>query len=466
MDVKRNTQPENGSVSQVQRIYRQVRSGILDGTFPSGSRLPSWQDMASQLGVSRSTVKRAFELLSEERLINSRGAAGTWVCDSRPTAADGFAPKHFSGSFYDPDAHALDLQIGIPEKMAFPTKSWVTCWRQAVVRDTGVYLWEPQDPRGLAPLRQEIAAHVAVARGIRCGPDQIIITNGFSASLNAILQVLGLSKGGAIVENPGFPRTRAVLRLAGMTLIPTSVDWLGIDTASPPFEDEFLKLAVVTPSHHAPFGMSLASERRVGLLEWAEAREAYIIEDDYAGDVLPYDRAGPALAAAGSNRVFHVGSFSKTIGPSLRIGFVVVPIGFVDQFARYADAYGPASPAIAQHALLNFVKNGHYLRHLRRLRQLNGQGKTMLVETLKQRFPSLELRPEGAISVGLMLGERADDQAISARCRDQGLGALPLSSWYEGPHREGGLLIGFSNVEESSLVRYCDIIANALGAHR
>lgn len=426
-----------------------------------GSRLSSWQDLAAQLGVSRGTVKRAYDLLKDEGLVETRGSAGTWVAEvaEAPRDQHGEERRAPSGLFYDFETAPQYFQLGVPAQDEFPAKAWHSAWRQAIA----VEATRPQiypDPRGLLAFRHEVAGYLASARGLNCLPRQVFITSGFTGALGIILNAMGLRGEKAFVEEPGFPRTRQALLEAGIETVPAPVDSEGIDFHWRPD----VKLAVVTPGQQAPLGMTMSATRRAALLKWAAETQAWIIEDDYAGELQLSGQASPALAAAdGQGRVFHIGSFSKTLNPGLRIGYIVVPVALVERYEGFVSHLAPAGPVVVQQALQAFMSGGHFYRHLRRMKKLYAERKAMLVGALRRELhPSIRCSSDGALSVRLFLPPGTDDVAIAAAAHRSRLGVLPLSEWYQGRTRPSGLLLGIANVRSRDVSAKCAALSAAL----
>ena len=299
-----------------------------DGAARLGARLPSWRDLAAQLGVSRGTVRVAYERLIDEQFVVGLGAAGTRVADRpSPSSTPEWSPEAppLPELFYDFGNAPLAFQMGVPSQDAFPFKLWSRVLTREARRAAAAPVSYP-DPRGDPDLRKEIAAYLGIARGIRCTPSQVLVTAGFSGALGLAVRGLQLEGKTAWMEDPGFPLTRTALGLAGMTVAAVPVDAEGLDVAAGIRSAAGAALAVVTPGQQAPLGMTMSLPRRLALLAWARRSDAWIIEDDYLSELQLKGRAAPALASLDhGGRVLHIGSFSKTISPALRLGFLVVP---------------------------------------------------------------------------------------------------------------------------------------------
>jgi GntR family transcriptional regulator/MocR family aminotransferase len=313
------------------------------------------------------------------------------------------------------------------------------------------------DPRGDPELRKEIAAYLGLARGLQCHPSQVLITGGFSGALGLAIRGLQLGTATAWIEDPGFPLTRTALGLAGITVTAVPVDAEGLDVAAGVQAAPGAKLAVVTPGQQAPLGVTMSGPRRLALLDWARGNDAWIIEDDYLSELQLKGRAAPALASLDhGGRVLHIGSFSKTISPSLRLGFMVVPPELARRFADLAASLAPAPAAGMQQAVATFLRDGHYLRHLRRMKRLYAGRREALLRCLEEMAPgSIKLQATAGLAVVMLLPGSASDVEIASRALAFGLAPRPMSAWYMQPARQQGLLLCVTNLNEQRLPADC-----------
>ena len=296
-------------------------------------------------------------------------------------------------------------------------------------------------------MRREIAAYVAIARRISCTPSQVIITTGYGGGLGLAIHVLKLDGRKAWVENPGYPINRSFLAFAGIKPVPIAVDADGMMVESAVLSDPDAALAIVTPGQQAPLGMTMSSRRRNALLAWAADTNAWIIEDDYLGELQLSGRAAPALATDNADgRVIYIGTFSKTISPTLRLGYVIVPPGLEARFGEGAASFAPAPSPFLQSAIAEFIRGGHYLRHLRRMKTLYVARRDLLIEHLTQSRMSEHADLEVAgLSVVIKLAH-ADDLPITRAARKHHLAAAPLSNWYFGGSADqSGVLLSVTN---------------------
>lgn len=437
------------SASLTEQISAGLRAAIEEGRLAPGARLPSWRDLAAQLGVARGTVRAAYESLIDAQLAEAWGAAGTRVArhaSARPHGA--LQPMAQPRDSFDSEPPLAGVfQMGVPAQDAFPFKPWARMLARAARTAASAPLVYP-DARGEPALRTAIAAYLAVARGLACSPAQVYVTGGLAGSLALAVRALGL-RGTAWTEEPGYPPARRLLGALGLATQPVPVDAEGLDVAAGLAAAPDAALAVVTPGQQAPLGVALSPTRRRALLDWAARTGAWIVEDDYLGELQLQGRAAPALGAHDANaRVLHIGTFSKTIRPALRVGFVVVPASQVACFDEAAALLGGAPTPLVQHAVAEFVQGGHHLRHLRRMKSLYAQRRDALSACLQAE--GITHRAAGLALLVRVPTRSSDlaDIAIARAARAEGQVPVPLSLWYAnpGPHN-AGLLLGITNVK-------------------
>ncbi|TKC85946.1 PLP-dependent aminotransferase family protein [Trinickia terrae] len=441
-----------------EQIHKAISTAIESGVLAPGARLPSWLDLAAQLGVARGTVRLAYERLSDAQLIVASRATGTRVADRPLAPVQKMEGRPDPGSFMEMygelTAGPAIFQMGVPAQETLPAKLFTKVRSFALRAESSASVVYP-DPRGELELRREIAAYLAIARGIMCSPAQILITSGFGGGLGLTLRVLGLEGRKAWVENPGFPFTRHGLELANMSLspIPVDADGMNVDYGLQHAPDA--DLVVVTPGQQAPLGPALSLARRLRLLDWAAKEGVWVIEDDYLSELQLTARAAPALASLDrARRVIHIGSFSKTISPALRLGFVVAPSPLVSRFAEVAACLAPAPWTSVQLATAQFMRDGHYMRHLRRMKRLYSTQRDVLLKCLERQ--ALETTTAG-LAVLVRLPDGASDVSIAREMLAFGLGPAPLSPWYVSPSSaRSGLLLGVATSPERYVARSCD----------
>lgn len=449
-----------------EQIHTAISAAIEGGVLAPGARLPSWLDLAAQLGVARGTVRLAYDRLSDAQLIVASRAAGTRVAQrppARPIVEERRDPGSFMEMYRELTSGPAIFQMGVPAQGTLPARLFTKVRSFALRAESSASVGYP-DPRGELELRREIAAYLAIARGMSCSPAQIIVTSGFSGGLGLALRVLGLDGQKAWFEEPGFPFTRHGLELARLSLAPIPVDADGIDVDYGLRHAPDAALAVVTPGQQAPLGSTLSLARRLQLLEWAQKQGAWVIEDDYLSELQLSARAAPALASLDrGQRVIHIGSFSKTISPALRLGFVVAPMTLASRFAEVAACLAPAPWPSVQLATAQFMREGHYLRHLRRLKRLYSAQRESLLQCLDEL--GFETKCAG-LAVLVRLPDGAPDLSIFRDSLEFGLGPAPLSPWYLLPDfARSGLLLGIATAPERNLARSCERLKEVIERH-
>jgi GntR family transcriptional regulator/MocR family aminotransferase len=411
------------------------------------------------LGVARGTVRLAYEALRDQQLVVSAGAAGTRVAlQVQPMAQRALneSTAQAQGLPGRPARPAL-FQVGVPAQDMFPFKTWSRVMARAARAAAAAPLGYP-DPQGEVVLRSEIAAYLCIARGIACTASQVFVTNGFGGALDVALRALRMEGKSAWMEDPGYSATREALVQSGVTPLPVPVDAEGLDVAAGMRMAPQAALAIVTPGQQAPLGMTLSLRRRHALLEWAASADAWIIEDDYLGELQLQGRATPALASLDlAGRVLHIGTFSKTISPGLRVGFLVVPAALAARMTSVVNAYANAPTPSIQLAVCEFMREGHYLRHLRRMKRLYAERRRALGACLR----SMALpHVEAGLAILLRLPAGVRDEEIAAQASTMGLLPSALSWWCAQPSPDdSGLLLGVTNLREDTIEENCRRLA-------
>lgn len=455
----------SAKTSLAEQIRKGISNAIERGILAPGARLPSWLDLAAQLGVARGTVRLAYERLTDAQLITASRSKGTRVAE-RPHVLTGQDELPHPGSFMDMYLELIAgpaiFQMGVPAQETLPAKLFTRVRSYAIRAELSRAALYP-DPRGELELRSEIAAYLAITRGIECSPSQIIITGGFASGLGLTMQVLGLRGQKAWVEDPGFPITRHGLELAGLSLAPIPVDEEGINVEYGINNAPDAAICIVTPGQQAPLGFTMSLIRRLQLLEWAVQENKWIIEDDYLSELQLEARAAPALASLDrGGRVIHIGTFSKTITPTLRLGFVVAPSSIASQFAEVAACLAPAPTPAVQLATAEFMHEGHYMRHLRRTKQLYSAQQDALQNYLNPRIKDIKV-VTARLATLLRLPDGTDDITIAKKMRSVGLAPAPLSAWYTArATAQSGMLLGISTAPQQHIPWACDRLLEVL----
>jgi len=456
-------------------LYRQLydgyRAAIVERRLRAGQRLPSTRGLAAELGISRIPVLQAFEQLLAEGYFESRPGAGTFVASSLPdemtrarrTAAPAPAPPPGKRAVGRAPKVLLRreepwlrgwgaFRVSQPAVDRFPFQVWSSLVSRHARNPKGSLLLYG-DPRGYRPFREAIAAYLTTARAVRCDPDQILVVSGSQQALEISARVL-LDPGRQVwIEEPGYGGARDVLNLAGARLVPVPVDGEGLDVAAGIALAPQARAAYVTPSHQYPLGATLSASRRLQLLDWARRSGAWILEDDYDSEYR-YESL-PIAALQGldqDSRVIYIGTFSKVLFPALRLGYLVVPPDLAASFVAVRETMDIFPSTLYQAALADFLNEGHFGRHLRRMRQLYRERRSTLVEALGREIPELEVHGEQAgLHLAATLPKGFSDRRIAEEAARQGLWAMPLSSCYLGEEARPGLVLGFGGVEAGEI---------------
>jgi GntR family transcriptional regulator/MocR family aminotransferase len=451
------------------QIFDAIRSRILAGELARGVALPSSRQLATELGVARSTVLQAFDALADEGYIVTHAASATRVAPELPDDLDlaprgaavrateirvsklahtlrkitdgsprlGAAPRAFR-----PGAPAIDL---------FPMAAWARTQARVTARASSALL-DGGDPAGEPALRDAIAAHVVAARGVRCEPAQVFVTNGTQQAIEEILRLV-VDPGDAVwVEDPCYLGARRAVIAAGGTPVPIPVDADGLDVDAGIARCPRARAVLLSPSHHYPLGVTLSLARRITLLEWARQTRAIVIEDDYDSEFRHHGRPLTALQGLDdAGRTAYVGTFSKTLFPGLRIGFSIVPPALVDAIA--AARSGPYAPTLAQATLAAFIANGDFARHVRRMRGAYRERAEALLDALAAECSGVLAPHPSATGMQLWaeLPRRLSDCAVRDRAAQHGIEVAAVSAYYAKRARANGLVFGFGGVRPAAL---------------
>jgi GntR family transcriptional regulator/MocR family aminotransferase len=464
------------------QIYEGFRKAILDGMLRPGERVPSTRSLATDLGMSRLPVLTAYEQLLHEGYFEGRVGSGTYVCAAPPEASLRVRPRLAVRSATGPrraqiapgrdEGGIRPFRMSLPALDQFPQLVWARIVARHAHRMSPAHL-AYGDPAGLGALRNAIAGHLRTARAVNCEADNVLVTTGSQAGLRLCAAVL-LARGDRVaIEEPGYPGARAGFAAAGAELVPIPVDDEGIDVGALAAARQRVRAVYVTPSHQYPLGFSMSASRRLALLEWAARNDAWIIEDDYDSEYRYVSRPLGALQGMdGRNRVLYVGTFSKVLFPALRVGYLVVPPALWESFLDARDALDVFSPTLYQLALTEFIEEGHFARHLRRMRGIYQRRREALLEGLANNCAGVldVLNADAGLHVATVLPPDADDRAVIRRMTARGLTAMALSVCFMGPSPTNGLLLGFGGFDERTLIAATatlgEVLRNRRGEHR
>ncbi|HVI27002.1 MAG TPA: PLP-dependent aminotransferase family protein [Xanthomonadaceae bacterium] len=456
-------------------LHRELRAAILDGRLAAGSALPSTRALAAQLGVARNTAATAYDLLVAEGYLLPRARARPLVADVRARAgatpargdhAQRLAPfwrTPFLQAAALPPATGPSFRLGVPDHRRFPHALWRRLTAQALRRFARQpFSYPPSD--GLPELRAAIAGHVAFARAVACRAEDVIVTSGAQQAFDLVARLLvtpGATR--VAVEEPGYPPLRAAFAAAGADLVPVPVDDEGVLVERIPGD---VRVVSVTPSHQSPTGTVLSRRRRLALLQFARERDAVVVEDDYDGEFRFGARPLDALQTLDrEERVFYVGTFSKSLFPALRKGFVVAPPWARAPLAAAKHCADAHSDAIAQAVLAAFIHDGHLARHVRRMRALYAARRLALLDGLAALAPWLAPIPsEAGLHLAARLRDPAREDALMALVRAHAPGAQACGEYALGPLAEPAVVFGYGVIEADDIRARLAALRAALAA--
>jgi GntR family transcriptional regulator/MocR family aminotransferase len=457
------------------QIYEWLRRAILDGLLRPGQRVPSTRALALDLEVSRLPVLTAYDQLLHEGYLVGRTGSGTFVSAvvpedllrSPPAEPRRAARRTLRAPPRTRDEGGLGpFRMSLPALDEFPH----TGWSRLVSRHA--HTLKPVDmaygdPAGLVSLRVAIAEHLRTARAVRCEAEQVLVVSGSQAALRVAAAVL-LDPGDRVaMEEPGYPGARAALAAGGAELVHVPVDDEGMDVASLRKRGTHVRAAYVTPSHQYPLGASMSAARRFALLDWAHRRQAWILEDDYDSEYRYVSRPLGALHGMDAHeRVVYVGTFSKVLFPAVRMGYLVVPPSLWSRFVDAREAFDLFSPTLYQAALAEFLREGHFARHLRRMRGVYLERRDALLTGLARYCGDrlTVVNAEAGLHIAVLLDDDLNDADVVRRMAARGLTATALSSCYAGPARRNGLLLGFGGSTPRRLLEATRVLGEVLHA--
>ncbi len=444
-----------GAPSLQRQLLRRLRDAILGGTMPAGSRLPGTRALADTLGISRNTVTAVYEQLVAEGFLQS-DRRGTRVVGlarrstprrraAAPAVAQRLArirPSRVAAGEFD------SFLPGMPELTHFP----VDAWRHAIdraMRRAGRDLLGYGDPLGEPELRESIARHLAVTRGVRCEPEQIVMTEGAQGAIALCVQLLTNPGDTVWVEEPGYRGARTAMQAGNLDVVPMPVDREGLRAPADDWRDRPPRLIYTTPSNQFPTGAVLSISRRLALIDAARRHRAWIIEDDYDSEFRHTgEPIGAMLGLAPDSPVVYLGSFSKTMFPALRLGFLVLPEALLSAVQPVLPELLRGGTRHVQLALADFIEKGEYGRHLGRMRRLYRDRRHALLAALASSF-SVPHQVEGGpcgLHLTLRLPPRYPDRPLVDAAREHGIGAYALSGFsMHADAADNGLVLGFGN---------------------
>jgi GntR family transcriptional regulator/MocR family aminotransferase len=474
--------PRSPNLPAYRWLYESLRAEILGGRLRPGMRLASTRDLAVQYGLARGTIVNAFEQLKSEGYLDGTVGSGTYVSNVLPErllqVPSGQASKParqrdrqaavsdygkratlFSGYGTQP---IRAFRANLPALDLFPITLWTKITMRCL-RGISTRQLMGCDPLGYKPLRHAIAEHLNMSRGVRCVPEQVAVVSGVQEALDLAARLLVKPGDQVCVENPGYPGAALAFQASGAKIFAVSVDEQGIEIPQPPTQN--VRLIYVTPGHQFPLGITMSLARRLELLEWAQKSRAMIFEDDYDSEYRYSGRPIPALQGLDkSELVLYAGSFSKVLFPALRLGYVVVPAELVHYFEAMLSLTIRHVPLLEQLVLTDFIVQGHFARHLRRMREVYAERLSVLLEEARLRLAGLlEISPvEAGLQTAAWLcgGIGAESAAVAAAKRN--VDVTPLNRYSQGTLARGALQLGFAALDVKEIRRGVRELARAL----
>lgn len=474
--------PRSPNVPAYRWLYESLRAEILGGRLRAGKRLPSTRDLAVQYGLARGTIVNAFEQLKSEGYFDGSVGSGTYVSQVLPEKLLYVASGQATKAALQRDRQAVVSDYGrraklfsgyenrpirafranLPALDLFPMTLWTRITMRCLRRMSTRQLMGC-DPLGYKPLRHAIAEYLSVSRGVRCVPEQVAVVSGVQEALDLAARLLLRPGDHVCVENPGYPGAALAFQSFGAKILAAGVDEQGIKL--PQLRSQKVRLIYVTPGHQFPLGTTMSLGRRLQLLAWAKKSHAMIFEDDYDSEYRYSGRPIPALQGLDeSELVLYAGSFSKVLFPALRLGYVVVPAGLVHHFEAALSLTVRHVPLLEQLVLADFMMEGHFARHVRRMREVYAERLSVLLEETRLRLSGLlESSPVEAglqTAAWLRRGIGAESAAVAAAKRN--VDVTPLNRYSHGTLAREGLQLGFAALDVKEIRRGVRELARAL----
>lgn len=403
--------------------------------------------MALELGVARATIENAYAELVAQGWLERRGQTGTFVSPSVSATA---SSKNITAS--KPQGAPLPFQMGLPALDAFPRALWARLMGRRLRQQTRFDLMLPEDT-GESTLKQAIADYLRFSRSIECLPEQIFITAGFQAAMRLVVRTLASPGDGIWLEDPGYRYIRPVFSDADMHLHPVPVDDEGMQVNYAIEHYPQARFALLTPAHQSPLGVALSLTRRHRLLDWAASQQCWVIEDDYDSEFRYHGKPLPPIKSLdGQERVLYAGTFSKSMFPALRVAWLVVPREQINAFNQQAKFLPCTVSLLIQQTIADFIREGHFWRHLKKMRQCYSERRVWLETALEHE--GFDVVPQSG-GIQLMMRIKGDDRALVEKARASGLAVQALSDWRMDSVGEGGILMSFTNITSEAMARRC-----------
>ncbi|MBV8476100.1 MAG: PLP-dependent aminotransferase family protein [Acidobacteria bacterium] len=474
--------PPASGMSLYRWLYEELRSAILEGRLHSGARLPATRDLARVYRLSRATIVTAFEQLRSEGYVEGKPGSGTYVTHVLPdrllevgqlrqektlprrrVVFSSYA-RRLSRFVPTPAGPIRAFRANQPALDRFPTTLWAQVAARRL-RRVSAQLLSGGEALGYRPLREAVCHYLNTSRGVKCTPDQVLIVSGAQEALDRTARVLVTPGEPVWMEEPGYPGAALAFRALGARICPVPVDAEGLNLEAGVRRWQRSRLVYVTPAHQFPLGVTMTLRRRLALLEWARRSRTLIFEDDYDSEYRYAGRPIPALQGLDrAGVVIFAGSFTAVLFPALRLGYLVVPEDVVDVFAAAASVSTHHPPLLEQAILCDFITEGHFARHVRRMREMYAERLSAFLKQVQQQLAGvLEISniEAGLQTVGWLKNGMDAEYAATAADR-VGVEVVPLTRYAWGRARKDGLLLGFAAVERNELRRGVEQLAKVL----
>jgi GntR family transcriptional regulator/MocR family aminotransferase len=456
-----SAEPSKGD-SKLVWVTRNLRNAVASGRLKVGDRLPSHRDLASQWHVSRGVITTAYEQLKMEGVLKTRTGNGTFVADGGALARTPLLPIDFINLEVSPIDSRTPFLAREADVNLLPIKVWQRHVSSALNQNPAKLLLD-KSLMGVPSLRAEIASYLAFTRGIKCSPEDIMITTGARHALDLVARALRHTTEDVWVEDPGYPQAQAIFSRSGLKIIPVRVDEEGLVVADGCRDGPKARLVFVTPAHQAPTGVALSLERRKALLAWAEEQDGYIVEDDYDGSFAFDTTRAPSLKAIDAgDRVIHLGSFNKLLFPALRLGYVVMPARIRSEMQSVKAISGWSTSALEQIALTSFIGEGQLSRHIRKAERIYAHRCRLALQSIEAAFGQ---RPQvtgthGGFHFCLWLPEK--EVAMSLQKGLPGARLQPVRRWEPSGGQLNGFVIGFASLGDKAIKEAGSALGSAL----
>lgn len=468
-----------------QQLTEKIRDAVLKGRLKPNQKLPSSRSLAESLTISRSTVTQSYEQLESEGYLETRRGSGTYVCHQIPDEWFNSQPIEpvtskvsensiLSGFGYnlisignlevsEPD-YEISFRYGNPATQYFPMQQWRKLLARHCENSTALLNYAA-DSAGYFPLRVEIADYLGRSRAVRCTPEQVLIVNGSQQALDLIARLVLNSGDWVAIEEPGYLGARYCFMAQGANLQPIAVNSQGLNVKFLSQYHQKFKLVYVTPSHQFPTGVTMSLPQRIALLQWAEKTGTLIVEDDYDSEYRYESQPIPALQGMDrADSVIYIGTFSKILFPSLRIGYLVVPPNWIPIITKAKWLCDRFCPILEQYALTDWIGEGHFERHIRRMRQLYNERRQVLIQALEKYFGERVtiLGENAGIHVMVKIKTALPDDVVIQKAAAVGLGIISAREYYLQPQHQGEFIFGYAQLEESQIEQGIKVLSEIL----